>query len=138
MIKNFTINVNTKGFNDVVDITLNVLENIKSSKIKNGSVLVFSPGSTCGVTTTEYEQGAVEDLKSYYEQQIPMNKNYKHNLTWGDGNGFSHLRASVTKSFFVFPIVNEKPIIGKWQQIILVDFDNRSRTRQVIVQIQGE
>ncbi len=138
MVENFSFQIKTKGFNDIVDITENVMEFIKTVKIKNGNVLVFSPGSTCGITTTEFEPGAVGDLKDFYNSIIPIEKNYNHNLTWGDGNGFSHLRASLTKSFFIFPVIDKKPIIGTWQQIVLIDFDNKIRTRQVFVQLSGE
>jgi secondary thiamine-phosphate synthase enzyme len=138
MVENFNFQIKTNGFNDIVDVTRNVMEFIKTGKVKNGNALVFSPGSTCGITTTEFEPGTVEDLKTFYNSIIPMDKNYKHNLTWGDGNGFSHLRAALTKSFFMFPVIDKKPVLGTWQQIVLIDFDNKSRTRQVFVQLSGE
>ncbi|TAL67698.1 MAG: YjbQ family protein [Bacteroidetes bacterium] len=138
MVFSSKFSVKTKGFNDIINITENVLDILKTSFISNGNVLVFCPGSTCGITTTEFEPGAVQDLRTFFEKLIPADDEYKHNLTWGDGNGFSHLRAALMKSFFSFPLIDGKPVLGTWQQIILVDFDNRSRSRNIVVQIVGE
>jgi|SRR3989339_636410 len=138
MVYSNNFSVKTKGYNDIVNITDSVMNILKTSLISHGNVLVFCPGSTCGITTTEFEPGAVQDLKTFYEKLIPMDDEYKHNLTWGDGNGFSHLRAAIMKSFFSFPVIKGATILGTWQQIILVDFDNRSRSRNVVVQIVGE
>lgn len=138
MVFNNNFSVKTKGYNDIVNITDSVMNVLKSSPINNGNVLVFCPGSTCGITTTEFEPGAVKDLKTFFEKLIPENNEYEHNLTWGDGNGFSHLRASLMKSFYSFPVIEGKSILGTWQQIILVDFDNKSRSRNIVVQIVGE
>ena len=138
MVFNNNFNVKTKGYNDIVNITDSVMDVVKSSLISNGNVLVFCPGSTCGITTTEFEPGAVQDLKTFFEKLIPSNAEYKHNLTWGDGNGFSHLRAALMKSFFSFPVIKGVAMLGTWQQIILVDFDNKSRSRNIVVQIVGE
>ena len=137
-VQNFSFSVTTKGYNDIVDISANVLEQIKSSGVVNGNALVFCPGSTCGITTLEYESGCIADLKQYYEAVAPMKKEYKHNERWGDGNGFSHVRAAITKSNFIFPIINGAPALGAWQQIVLIDFDNHKRSRSIIVQIIGE
>ena len=138
MIKNFQFSLKTKGFNDIIDISQNVLKLIKESNITNGNALVFSPGSTCGITTIEYETGAVEDFKRFFERIAPQNLEYNHNMRWHDGNGFSHVRAALLKSSFVFPIIDSKPILGTWQQIVFVDFDNCFRTRDIIVQVNGE
>ncbi|MCL5992255.1 MAG: secondary thiamine-phosphate synthase enzyme YjbQ [Bacteroidetes bacterium] len=138
MVFSNNFSVKTKGYNDIVNITDSVMDVVKSSLISNGNVLVFCPGSTCGITTTEFESGAVQDLREFYERLIPEDEEYKHNLRWDDGNGFSHLRAAIMKSFFSFPVINGTAILGTWQQIILVDFDNRSRSRNIVVQIVGE
>ncbi|MFP4369135.1 MAG: secondary thiamine-phosphate synthase enzyme YjbQ [Candidatus Kapaibacterium sp.] len=137
-IKNYSFGISTKGFTDIRDISEKVLEFINNSGIKNGSVLVYSPGSTCGITTLEFEPGCVRDLKQYFERAAPEDDNYAHNERWGDGNGFSHVRAAMTKSFFQFPVIDSIPVLGTWQQIIFIDFDNKSRNREIIVQIQGE
>ena len=135
---NRSFSIDSKGFTSVVDITSEVLRAAKESGIRNGSVLVFVASSTCGVTTIEYEPGCVLDLKRYYERIAPLEDEYKHNLRWGDGNGFSHVRAAATKANFIFPIVEGEPILGTWQQIVLVDFDNKKRNRTVYVQVMGE
>ncbi len=137
-VKHHYIEVSTRGFNDIVDISALVFEKVKESKIKNGNVLVFCPGSTCGITTIEYESGCISDFKDFFERNAPQNIEYKHNLRWGDGNGFSHVRAALLKASFVFPIIENEPVLGTWQQIVLVDFDNNPRNRKVIVQITGE
>ena len=138
MVFNGNFNIKTNGFNDIINITDYVFRIINQSGMSDANVLVFCPGSTCGITTTEFEPGAVSDIKSFFEKLIPKDDDYKHNLTWDDGNGFSHLRAALMKSFFSFPVINGKPVLGTWQQIILLDFDNRSRSRNVVVQIIGE
>ncbi|MGA2296566.1 MAG: secondary thiamine-phosphate synthase enzyme YjbQ [FCB group bacterium] len=138
MFINFNFSIQTKGYCDIINISDEVEKFINKSKIKNGNVLVFSPGSTCGITSIEYEPGAIEDLKSAFDFIVPEKKQYQHNLRWGDGNGFSHIRAAITKSFFLFPIIDCKSILGTWQQIVFIDFDNRPRRRDIIVQINGE
>ena len=138
MIENYSFTVKTKGFSDVLNLTDYILTFISQCNINSGSVLVFTPGSTCGITTIEYEPGAVQDLKAFFERVIPMNIEYRHNLRWGDGNGFSHVRASLMKSGFTFPIIDKVAVLGTWQQIILIDFDNHSREREILVQINGE
>jgi secondary thiamine-phosphate synthase enzyme len=106
--------------------------------LSNAGVLVFGAGSTCGITTIEYESGAVADLRDCFERIAPMDMEYQHNLKWGDGNGFSHVRAALLKASFVFPVIDGEPVLGTWQQIVLVDFDNNPRTRKIYVQINGE
>lgn len=138
MVKNYFINLKCKGYCDVKDISGEVFDHIKSSGISNGSVLLFCPGSTSGITTIEYESGVVGDLCEYFERVIPQGIVYKHNLKWGDGNGFSHIRSAILKPSFTFPIVEGRPYLGTWQQLVFVDFDNRSRSREILVQITGE
>ena len=108
--------VSTKGFTDIVDITDGVSEIIRSSKIKEGICLISCPGSTCGITTIEYESGLVEDLKRTLEKIAPMNKDYEHCKKWGDCNGYAHVRSALLKPFLAVPIENEKLVLGMWQQ----------------------
>jgi len=132
------ISFQTKGRSQAVDITRQVIEELDSSKITNGIVTLFVPGSTASLTTIEYEKGVVSDLKSAVERLFPEKMNYKHNLAWDDGNGHSHVRASMMGPSLSIPLVNGSLTLGTWQQIVFIDFDNRSRNRQVIIQIVGE
>lgn len=127
--------IKTRGFNDIVDITDKVLEIVKKSKIKNGICLISCPGSTCGITTMEYESGLIEDFKRILEKIVPMSKDYEHCKKWGDCNGFSHLRSALIKPFLTVPIENGDLLLGTWQQIVLLDFDNRPREREIIVKV---
>ena len=138
MVKTDRIELNTKGFNDVIDITGPVDEAVRESELTNGTVTVFIPGSTAGVTTLEYESGAVHDLKDLLDRWIPSNMSYNHNARWGDGNGFSHIRAACIGPSLTIPFKNCRLILGTWQQIILIDFDNRPRKREVVLQLIGE
>ncbi len=133
-----TISVKTKGFTDVLDITSDLSEILNKSGIKNGLMTVSVVGSTAGITSIEYEPGLVADLKKAFEKLIPEKEDYKHNLAWGDGNGFSHIRTSLLGFSKSVPIKNGEMMLGTWQQIVLVDFDNRPRSRNVFVQIIGE
>ncbi|MBN2324184.1 MAG: YjbQ family protein [Spirochaetes bacterium] len=130
--------VETKGETDIVDITDSVTKIIQDQKVQSGTATVFVKGSTAGISTIEYEPGLVSDLKSLYERLAPRQGEYLHNLRWGDKNGFSHIRASLTGQSFSFPVSGKQPLLGTWQQIILIDFDNRPRNREVVVQIVGE
>jgi secondary thiamine-phosphate synthase enzyme len=133
-----SFSVKTKGDTDIIDITSQVGKALKEAQLKDGILTVFVPGSTAGITTTEYEPGLLADLPDLFEKLIPKKANYHHNLTWGDGNGYAHVRAALVKSFFTVPFVNGEMILGTWQQIILIDFDNRRRQRQIVVQMIGE
>jgi secondary thiamine-phosphate synthase enzyme len=133
-----SIHVKTRGFTDVHDITSRVEEFVGKTQIMNGIVTVFVPGSTAGITTIEYESGVLEDLKRAIERLVPQGIHYDHDARWGDGNGFAHVRAALLKPSLSIPILNGNLQLGTWQQITLVDFDNRSRTREVIIQIFGE
>ena len=130
--------VNSKGNTDIVDITNDVQAKINSSGFVEGNVLVFVGGSTAGITTIEYEPGLRKDYPDFFEKIIPSNINYYHDQTWHDGNGHSHIRASLQGASFTVPFTNGNLLLGTWQQIILVDFDNRSRKRNIIVQITGK
>ncbi len=137
-VKTFSFSVKTKGFNDIIDITENVSQQISESGITEGSALVFVGGATAGITTIEFEPGLLKDYPEFFEKIIPSNKNYHHDKTWHDGNGFSHIRAALQGASFTVPFLNKKLLLGTWQQIILVDFDNSPRTREVIVQLTGK
>ncbi len=128
----------TQGHCDIIDITAKVQEQVQKEKIKRGLATLFVSGSTAALTTIEVEPGLVQDLKELLEKLIPSNKKYHHDDRWGDDNGFSHLRASLFGPSLQVPIDSGRLLLGTWQQIILVDFDNRPRTREVMVQIMGE
>ena len=129
--------IRTKGFNDIIDITERVQEEVEKSKVKDGICLVSSPGSTCGITTIEYEDGLIEDLKRALERVAPMSEDYEHCKKWGDCNGYAHIRSALIKPFLAVPIENEKLALGQWQQITLIDFDNRPREREILVKVIG-
>lgn len=135
---NSFIALSTKGNADIIDITSQVDGIVKSSKIKNGIAAIFVPGSTGALTTIEYESGAIEDLKRAIERIAPENIEYKHNLKWGDGNGHSHVRAALLGPSIAVPVIAGKLILGTWQQLVFIDFDNRPRNRKIAVQIIGE
>ncbi len=138
MVKTLYFSLETRGNNHVIDITGEVERKVSQSGITNGIVNVFSPGSTSGITTIEYESGAVSDLQAAIERLVPSNIEYRHNLRWGDGNGHSHVRAALLGASFTVPLVNGRLALGTWQQIVFVDFDNRPRHRNVVVQVVGE
>ncbi|MBI5585388.1 MAG: YjbQ family protein [Deltaproteobacteria bacterium] len=132
------IEIDTRGNNEILDLTPLVEKGLAAITITDGSVTVFIPGSTAGVTTIEFESGAVKDLKEAFERLIPREMEYEHNRRWGDGNGFSHVRAALCKASLTVPFVGQRLLLGTWQQIVLVDFDNRPRRRRVILQFLGE
>lgn len=132
------IRLRTKGETDLVDITAEVGESVRDSGIFSGIVTVFIPGSTAGVTTIEYENGAIQDYREAIERIAPRGIHYHHDARWGDGNGYSHVRAAIQGASLTVPFSSSELLLGTWQQIIVVDFDNRPRTRDVILQIIGE
>ena len=138
MIFSETVSLSTKGFSDILDITHHVDAVIGRSRIENGLVTVFCPGSTGAVTTIEYESGVLRDLQKTIEKAIPSNIPYEHDKRWGDGNGFSHVRAALMKPSLTIPLIKGRLTLGTWQQIVFVDFDNRRRDRNLIVQVMGE
>ncbi len=127
--------INTKGFTDIIDITPNVSESIKKSGVKNGICLISCPGSTCGITTIEYESGLIEDLKRVLDKIAPMSKDYEHCKRWGDCNGYAHVRSALLKPFLAVSIEEGKLVLGTWQQIAFIDFDNRPRNREIILKV---
>jgi secondary thiamine-phosphate synthase enzyme len=138
MILSDTVSLSTKGFGDIQDITSPVAATVGKSKIKNGTVTVFCPGSTGSVTTIEYESGVLEDLKKAIERMVPSDIPYAHDRRWGDGNGFSHVRAALLGPSLTVPVTHGELALGTWQQIVFIDFDNRSRRRNIVVQVMGE
>jgi secondary thiamine-phosphate synthase enzyme len=137
-IINDSLTVSTRGFNDLKDLTGDLQEKLKNSGLQQGLLTVFVQGSTAGVTTIEYEPGLVKDLSELMEKLIPSGRSYHHDERWGDANGFSHLRASLLGPSLVIPFADGKLRLGIWQQVVLVDFDNRPRQRQVFLQLLGE
>jgi len=132
------LDFDTKGDTDIIDVTSRVTGIVASSGIKDGIVLVFAPGSTAAITTIEYEPGLVFDLREALERLVPGDIYYKHHERWHDGNGHSHIRASLLGQSRSFPVVNGDVMLGTWQQIIFIDLDNRPRSRRVLVQVCGE
>ncbi len=132
------ISLSTKGECDMVNITPQVEQQLAEAGISNGVVTVFVAGSTAGVTTIEFEPGLTSDFQDIWQRIIPKNIPYNHDQRWGDGNGYSHVRASLLGASLVVPFSDKRLTLGTWQQIVLVDFDNRPRSRQIILQITGD
>jgi len=132
------INLDTKGAGDLLNITDKISGILDSSGLKKGSLTVFVVGSTAAITSFEYEPGMIEDIREFYDKIIPSNRHYHHDETWGDANGFSHLRAALQGPSLTVPFDNGKLLLGAWQQVVLAEFDNRPRQRKVVVQIIGE
>lgn len=132
-----TVSLSTKGFGDTIDITDAVTKIQEESGVQNGLVTVFCQGSTGTITTIEFEPGVIQDLKKALEKIAPSGIPYQHDKAWGDGNGFSHVRAALMKPSPMIPVVDGKMSLGTWQQIVFIDFDNRSRKRKVVVQVIG-
>ena len=130
--------IRTQGFNDTHDLTSKVLDIVSTSKVSEGLVTVFIPGSTAGITTIEFEDGVVGDLKKAIERLAPQDMHYDHDRRWGDGNGFAHVRAALLGPSLTVPVAGGRMQLGTWQQIVLIDFDNRPRQREVLVQVVGE
>ena len=137
-VTNKTIRLSTRGNCDIIDITADIAREINNSSINSGIATIFISGSTAGITTIEYEDGLVSDFKEMWERNAPSNMPYQHDQRWGDGNGYSHVRASLLGPSLVVPFASKKMTLGTWQQIVVVDFDNRSRTREIILQLLGE
>lgn len=139
MVKTHELRIKTSGNCDVVDITEQVSAAVAGAEVRQGTVTLFNVGSTAGLTTTEYEPGLVNhDLRAAFEKIAPEHARYEHELTWHDDNGHAHVRASLLGPSLSVPIVDGRLTLGTWQQIILIDFDTRPRTRTVICQIIGD
>lgn len=132
------IGLNTQGNCDIHDITRQVADVVRESDIVNGIVTIFTPSSTSGLTTIEHESGALADLKRLLDEIISPSRDYRHNLRWGDGNGHSHIRAALIGPSITIPFVGKRLTLGTWQQLIFMDFDVRSRSRRLVLQIMGE
>jgi len=130
--------IEAKGFCDIIEITGHTREILRKTQVRNGLVFLHSPGSTCGITSIEYESGVIKDLKDFFEKIIPQGIDYAHHERWHDGNGFSHIRSALLKPNFSFPAVDGEIVLGIWQQIVFIDFDNSPRTRKIYVQVLGE
>lgn len=131
------ISFNTSSETDIIDITFEVEDMVQSSGIENGNLLLFISGSTASLTTIEYESGVINDLKRAIEKIAPQGIQYEHDSRWGDGNGYSHVRAALLGASLNIPVRESRLLLGTWQQIVLLDFDNRPRKRDVQVQILG-
>ena len=133
-----SLSFSTEGFSDMKDLTGDVSKKLSENKLKNGIVNLFVPGSTGGLTTIEYESGLVQDFSELMEKIIPSNVTYHHDARWGDGNGFSHVRSSLLGPSLTVPFSDGMLNLGTWQQIVFLDFDNRSRSRTILLQFIGE
>jgi len=138
MVVTGKISLESKGDCDIIDITPEVQRRLAETNIKDGTVTLFISGSTAGLTTIEFEPGLISDFKKMWERNIPRDIPYEHDRAWGDGNGHSHVRASLLGASLVIPFSDRRLTLGTWQQIVVVDFDNRARSRQIVVQIMGE
>lgn len=137
-IINQRITLKTKGSGDLVNITDEISELLQKSKLTKGNVTVFNIGSTAAITTFEFEPGMIKDMQELYEKIVPSSQHYHHDDTWGDANGFSHLRAALQGPSLTIPFEKGSLLLGTWQQVVLAEFDNRPRQRKVVVQIIGE
>ncbi len=136
-IVTYTILKKTNGAPDLIDLNEDLRSELKRSGLKEGSLLIFVGGSTAGITTFEYEDGLIKDMKDLYEEIAPSSAHYAHNDTWNDGNGFSHVRAALQGPSLTVPFKDGKLLLGTWQQVVLAEFDNRPRSREIIVQFTG-
>ena len=137
-ISTHSFEIKSKGKTEIIDITGKVQSIINENDYTEGSALVFIGGSTAGITTIEYEPGLLKDYPAFFEKIAASTITYNHDETWHDGNGFSHVRAALQGASFTAPFYKGELLLGTWQQIVLIDFDNRPRNRKVIVQITGK
>jgi len=137
-VETHTIQLETLGNGDIQNITDQVQDCVKNSQLLNGIATVFTSSATSGLTSLEFESGCVQDLQRLFDEIIPPDRTYAHNQRWGDGNGHSHARAALLKASLTIPFVNRELTLGTWQSLVLVDFDNRPRKRELIVQLLGE
>lgn len=131
------INLKTQGHADMHDLTPQVDRILDEAQIQTGTMTLFTPSSTSALTTIEFESGALDDLRRSLDEIAPPDREYRHNLRWGDGNGHSHLRAALLGPSICIPIISGKMSLGTWQQILFIDFDVRARQRSIVVQITG-
>jgi secondary thiamine-phosphate synthase enzyme len=138
MVHGEQFSISTKGNSDIVDITDKVRQIVSQSLVKNGIVTVFVVGSTASVSTIEYEPALVQDVRDMLEKIVPSDMESLHSQTWGDDNGFSHMRATLMGPCLTAPVSGAKVVLGTWQQIVVIDHDNRGRRREIFVQVMGE
>jgi len=138
MVVTRSIQLSTRGNCDMLDITEQVASAVQESGVNSGIVTIFAPSATSGLTTIEYESGALADLKRVFDEVAPEERDYRHNLRWGDGNGHSHVRAALLGPSLTVPFIQGRLLLGTWQHVTYIDFDNRSRQRELVLQILGE
>jgi secondary thiamine-phosphate synthase enzyme len=138
MIETREIELDTTGAGDIKDITEQLERVVGESEARSGVITAFVPGSTGGLTTLEYEPGLLKDLPQAFERLFPSDRPYHHDETWHDGNGFSHVRSAFIGPDITVPFVEGKLALGTWQQVVFLEFDNRARHRQIVLQIMGE
>jgi len=137
-VKSLSLELSTRGDADIYDITDQLARQVAQSGIRNGTVTIFCPSSTSALTTIEYESGALSDLRRLFDEIVPQNREYSHNARWHDGNGHSHVRAALLGPSLTIPFVNGELTLGTWQQVIYLDFDNRPRRRELVLQVMGD
>ncbi|MEJ2487417.1 MAG: secondary thiamine-phosphate synthase enzyme YjbQ [Anaerolineales bacterium] len=137
-VLSLSLELQTTGNGDIHDLTPTVQQAVQQSELKDGTVTIFCPSATSGLTTLEYESGCIQDLQRLFDEIISPNREYAHNARWGDGNGHSHIRAALLGPSLTIPFIDQKLTLGTWQQIIFVDFDTRSRRRNLVIQLIGE
>lgn len=128
-------NINTKGFTDIIDITNKIQDMINVANVKNANACIYVTGSTASITTIEFEPGLLKDLPEALERIAPVNFEYKHDQRWKDGNGYAHIRAAIVGSSINVPVIDGNLALGTWQQVVLIDFDNKPRARTIMLQI---
>lgn len=138
MVYTHHVGFRTSGDGEIVDLSAHLGEAIAKSKATAGTLTVCTTGSTAGVTTIEYEPGLIKDIPELMEKLVPRGKGYHHDATWGDANGYAHLRSALIGTSFVVSFSNKRPHLGTWQQVVFLDFDNRPRDRSVVIQVMGE
>ena len=138
MVVTKRISLQSKGHCDIIDVTPQVEQQVAGADINDGTVTLFVTGSTAGISTIEFESGLLSDFQDMWERNAPKSIPYNHDRAWGEGNGYSHVRASLLGASLVIPFNDKRLALGTWQQIVVVDFDNRSRSRQIVLQIMGD
>ncbi len=138
MVVTKKISLHSQGNCDIIDITREVQQQVAEADLDSGTVTIFITGSTAGITTIEFESGLLSDFQGMWQRIVPTGLSYNHDRAWGEGNGYSHVRASLLGASLVVPFTNKSLVLGTWQQIVVVDFDNRARSRQIVLQMIGE
>jgi secondary thiamine-phosphate synthase enzyme len=138
MVVTRTIALATRGHADMLDVTAEVAREVAGSGVTSGIVTIFAPSATSGLTTMEYESGALADLARVFDEIAPEDRDYRHDLRWGDGNGHAHVRAALLGPSLTVPLRDGQLLLGTWQRITYVDFDNRPRERELVVQVVGD